>query len=188
MHTKLHRLALFVLIAGIVAGCVPSWHPLYTDQDIIFDSQLIGTWTKDNGDEVWKFEKDGENKYKLTHSDNEGKSTFEAHLVQLKDRRFLDLYIRDAEESKLSGVAKATLVPAHLFLRVDQIASSLKMAAVNPDWVANEANLKGVAHLKEKDRIMFTAETKDLQAFVLKHAEGETLFGDVFTLDRQPAK
>jgi hypothetical protein len=71
---------------------------------------------------------------------------------------------------------------------VDEVGGSLKMAAVNPDWLGKhlEKNPKAIAHLRKKEGvILFTAETKELQAFVMKHAAGEELFGDGFTLKRK---
>jgi hypothetical protein len=192
MSTKLQTIALFALIVlGLFPGCVPSWNPLYTDKDLVFDPQLVGTWKGEDG-ETWKFEKSGDKKYKLVYVDSEGTATFAAHLLKINGRQFLDLFLHESagEEIKLNSLAKATLVPAHLFLRVDEIGSSLKMAAVNPTWLEEhlEANPKATPHLKQEDRVIFTGTPLELQAFVLQHAEGEALFGDPFTLKRESTK
>jgi hypothetical protein len=60
---------------GFLMGCAPSLHPLYTEQDLIFDPLLIGEWRgKDNTDKSkWTFtEGDGKN-YMLRIVDHEGK-------------------------------------------------------------------------------------------------------------------
>ena len=188
------KLLTLALVTFLVAGCVPSWNPLYTDKDLVFDPQLVGVWKDDAGKESWQFEKSGEKEYKLAYTDENGrKSTFEAHLCKIKDRRFLDLFLTEASEKdlELNALAVVTLLPAHLFLRVDEVGASLKMAAVNPDWLEKHLakNPGAVAHRKiGKERVAFTAEPRDLQAFVMKHAEGEELFGGPFTLVREASK
>lgn len=185
------KLLTVALVTFLVAGCVPSWNPLYTDKDLVFDPQLVGVWKGEEG-EIWKFEKQDEKNYKLTYTDKEGKATFLAHLLKLKERRFLDLYLHDDAEKdlKLNALATMTIVPVHLFMRVDEIGSSLKMAAVNPEALKKqvEKNPKAISLLKQKDHIVFTATTEELQAFVMKHAEGEELFGSPFSLAREASK
>jgi hypothetical protein len=191
MKIKSHVIGLVALLLAIFAGCVPSWNPLYTEKDLVFDAQLLGTWKGDDG-ETWKFEKSGDKKYKLGYTDSEGKAAFTAHLLKINDRQFLDLFLHDSagDDIKMNSLAKATLVPAHLFLRVDEIGTSLKMAAVNPTWLGEhlQANPKATPHLKQEDRVIFTGNPLELQAFVLQHAEGEALFGGPFTLKRESAK
>src|SRR5687768_8090907 len=76
MSTKVPKIAFIALLFGIFAGCVPSWNPLFTEKDLIFDQQLIGTWKGDDG-ETWTFEKDkdGEKHYQLSYTDKQGKAT-----------------------------------------------------------------------------------------------------------------
>lgn len=188
---NMKKLLTIALVAFLVAGCVPSWNPFYTEKDLVFDPQLVGVWKGEEG-EVWKFEKQDEKNYKLTYTDKEGKATFLAHLLKIKERRFLDLYLHDDAEKdlKLNALATMTIVPVHLFMRVDEIGSSLKMAAVNPEALQKhlEKNPKAISLLKQKKYIVFTATTEELQAFVMKHAEGEELFGGPFTLAREASK
>src|SRR4051812_35193657 len=91
-----NALSLVWLIALLLAGCVPSVNPLYTDKDLAFDPSLIGTWVekdKENEDagSNWKFEKRDEHSYKLTITDGDKTSPLVARLVRLGDYRFLDL-------------------------------------------------------------------------------------------------
>jgi hypothetical protein len=188
MQRKAIQLSIIAFIAALIGGCVPSWNALFTEKDLIFDARLVGTLNGDD-DEVWEFAKDGDKKYKLTYTDKEGKATFEAHLLKIQDRQFLDVQIDEKgyEGLKLNALAKLTMVPARIFFRVDEIGSSVKLAAVNPDWLAKhlEKNPKAIAHLQKGEMLFFTAETKELQAFVIKHVEGEALFGGPFTLKRK---
>jgi len=188
MQRKAIQLSIIALIAALIGGCVPSWNALFTEKDLIFDAKLVGTFNADD-DEAWEFAKDGDKKYKLTYTDKDGKATFEAHLLKIQDRQFLDVQLDEKgyEGLKLNALAKLTMVPAHIFFRVDEMGGSVKLAAVNPDWLGKhlEKNPKAIAHLQKGELRIFTAETKDLQAFVIKHVEGEALFGGPFTLKRK---
>ena len=98
MKMKIKKV-LFYMLAGILGGCLPvmSIHPLYTDEDVVFEEKLLGIWVDDDNDPktTWEFSQVSEKqkKYRLILSDNEDKNgSFDVHLVKLKDRFFLDIY------------------------------------------------------------------------------------------------
>jgi hypothetical protein len=182
------KLAALFFCLVIASGCVPSFHELYTEKDVVFDPALIGVWTADNEKESWDFSKDSDKSYKLVHTDNEKRhAEFSVHLVKLKESRFLDLYLTKATDAEFNGWAVASLVPAHLFLKVEQIGPVLRMAAMDPDWLKEflAKNPKAIDHETLDDRIVLTASTADLQKFLLEHAQ-QKLFGDVADLKRKP--
>src|SRR3989442_62545 len=186
------KLTFALLGVGLLLGCVPSLNPLYTDKDLTFDPALVGSWSEDNGKETWSFAKSGEKAYKLTQTDEDGhKAIFEVHLVRLKDYLFLDLYLVDTgeaeknKESKMNSYASAALIPGHMFLKVTQIEPTLQMAFLDPDWLKDilakdpdAIRHKTIANSDDhkEDRIVLTAETKDLQQFILKHIKEEKIF------------
>jgi hypothetical protein len=49
MH-RLRLLAVLVVLAGLT-GCVRSVHPIYTEQDIVFEPALVGRWGPDGSKE-----------------------------------------------------------------------------------------------------------------------------------------
>ena len=57
------RLKLLVFPFGILlllSGCiVRSLHPLYTDENVIFDTRLIGQWAEEGSKEIWEFSQQG---------------------------------------------------------------------------------------------------------------------------------
>jgi hypothetical protein len=68
------------------------------------------------------------------------------------------------------------MFPGHLLVRVSQIAPELKLALFNFDWLCQQLtnNPSLLAHHREDDGFVLTANTRALQRFVLKHlAEGE---------------
>jgi len=180
-----------VLLLSIVTGCVPSLNPIFTEKDVIYDPALVGTWGTDDQKEKWVFSKSGDNAYKLRQTDSEGaKAEFDVRLVRLGDYKFLDLIVTNMDEKdfRMNGWAAFSLIPAHLVLQVHEIGPKLKISAMNPDWVKEwlEKNPKSIEHRRlNDDRYIFTASTKDLQKFVLQHAESEGLFGGSHELERR---
>ncbi|MEI8078575.1 MAG: hypothetical protein WCH61_02965 [bacterium] len=68
----------------ILSGCIPSVHPLYTEQDLIFDPLLVGEWVDKDGKETWTFTKSAEKTYTLRYIDEKGKTgDFVVHLLQV---------------------------------------------------------------------------------------------------------
>src|SRR5688572_27772341 len=174
-----------VVLLTIISGCVPCWNALYTSSDLIFDPALVGSWgSSEDERENWSFSKEGEKQYKLKQTDSEGRrAEFDVRLLRLGDYKFLDLLLVGADErdTRLNGWAAFSLIPAHLVIQVHEIGGNkLKISAMNPDWVKEwlEKNPKSIEHRKiADDRYVIMASTKDLQKFVLQHADEEGLFG-----------
>jgi hypothetical protein len=186
-----------LLACLILAGCVPSWNPLYTEKDIVFDAALVGTWmavdAKEGSKETWVFAKAGDKLYQLQQTDEEGrKATFEVRLVKLKDHRFLDLYLAkiDEDDVKMNGWAAFSLAPAHLILKVHQIEPNLKIAAMNPEHMKEllKKTPGAIAHRVIFDEnIVLNASTAELQKFVVEHVDEEEFFGGPMELKRKAA-
>ena len=103
---------LFYCLAVLMGGCVPvlSLQPLFTRQTLVFEEQLLGTWTDDGNepDISWQFarlessaaealpdELEGLSAkvYRLNLRDEENrKGTFLAALVKLEGKLFLDVF------------------------------------------------------------------------------------------------
>ena len=177
-----------LLLAGAVAlicSCVPSVNPFYTAKDVVSDSRLPGVWQEaDNKDDpsVWKFEDTGTNAYKLTVTEDKGKTgEFTAHLFQLGAEHFLDLMPADCNyatnQAELVGVA---MIPGHLLVRVSALEPNLHLALCDPDWLKKflDQNPQAIAHRNEDDFLVLTAETGELQKFVLQHLGKGELFSD----------
>ena len=195
MKMKCTILAATGIATILLTGClVTSVNPLYTEKDLVFDPTLVGAWTEGEGKGTWVFEKTGEKKYKLLHTDDEGRTgEFDAHLLKLGKNQFLDLYLLDPgekEEWKINQLAAVALImrPGHLFLKVSQIGPMLQVGALSEDWLNKllEKDPKAIRHEKirfgpeDKDnsRNVLTATTGELQKFILKHAESPDAFGE----------
>ena len=195
---------LFYMLAGLLGGCFPvmSLHPLYTEEDVAFEENLVGTWVDDpNGPETtWEFSRAGpkEKVYKLVFSDKDGKKgSFDVHLVKLKERFFLDVYPSELpwkpeDPNKVKWLYNSLfLIPAHTFLKIDSIESQLKMRLTDDEELKEQVlweDPNAVKHMSIESRIILTASTKELQAFVLKHADDNRVFTGEIVLNRKKSK
>ncbi len=203
---------LFYLLAVLMGGCVPvlSLHPLYTKETVVFKQDLLGAWADPNNPEgTWEFKRDdeSENAYKLiVEGDDGAKGLFEAHLVELKDRLFLDVYpAKQGFEETFQAVEQIAkdpnkavwtfnlfcVVPIHTFLKIDSIEPTLTMRLTDDDLMKEllKQDPNAVKHaVLEEDRYVLTASTKELQAFVVKNADGGKLFEKPIVLNRAKVK
>ena len=199
MNTKK---VLFYLLAAALCGCVPvaSLHCLYTEADVVFEEKLLGTWVDDPNepDTTWEFTRidDPNNAYKLIFTDEEGrKGSFVAVLVKLKDKLFLDVCPSELpwemeDPNKVDWPYNAFfLIPAHTFIKVESIEPQLKMRITQESEMEKllKENPDAIKHTSIEDRLVLTASTKQLQAFVLKYADDERVFIDEVALDRRRA-
>ncbi len=160
----------FYLLAFILGGCIPSLHPLYTPETLIFDEKLIGKWK--NGDELWQFVQAGEKEYEMRFLKDEKEGRFKAHLLQLNEKMFLDLFPSSNDSlENINELYKTHLIPAHMFMMVGQIDPNLQLAWINIGELLNkDPNL--LKHEKlDDDKIVLTASTKDLQKFIVERIE-----------------
>jgi len=173
----------FYLLATMLGGCVlPSLHPLYTDEDLIFQEKLIGKWLEVEDNKIWEFKAAGGESYKLRVFDGK-EGRFEAHLVKLEDMLFLDLFPDDPHLEQCDFY-KDHLLPVHTFMKVDQIDPNLQLRTMNPEPepLKEDPNLLKCEHVG--DCLVLTAPTEELQQFVIEYANAEGVFGDKMTFTR----
>ena len=170
----------------ILSGCfLQSLHPLYTDKELIFEEKLIGKWSEDEGN-LWEF-REGEGKaYKMRVFDGK-EAWFIAHLVELEDMMFLDVYPDGETLEDMQDFYRMHLLPVHTFLKVDQIEPKLQLRTLDyekvSDMLEEDPNL--LKHEAVNDGIVLTAPTKQLQEFILKYANEEDVFGEPMELTRR---
>jgi hypothetical protein len=171
-------------VAILLAACIPSVNPFYEDKDVVVDPHLIGEWQEkgtNSEPEVWKFEQSTNNAYDLTVLQDGKSGKFRAHLFKLKQEQFLDLIPTDCDyATNQADLVAYSMFPGHLLMRVGQIDPELKLAVSDYDWLEKflQKNPKAIDHHLEYERIILTADTRDLQKFVLKHLGTNELFKD----------
>ncbi len=180
-----------IAAAGFIVGCIPSLHPLYTENDLIFEKSLVGTWVDENPENTWTFSQSGEKEYKLVYTEDGKPGVFVAHLLKIKDKMFIDLYPAEPELKTDNGFYKAHLIPTHTFMMVKQIEPTLQMAFLNPNKLKEiiAKDPKAVKHEKlgkDDDMDIFTASPKELQDFIMKNRDTPDFFGEPSNLKKAP--
>ncbi len=183
-----------VSLAGLavaLAGCIAvSVYPFYAEKDVVFEPGLLGGWTNpDNPQEHWKLEKQGERAYRVTQTDGAKTNVMTGHSFRLNGELFLDLFTA-AEASEIVPPP----IPSHMVIRVFQQKPTLRMATLNYEWLVTllEANPKSLRHhvlVDEKDpnnrQVVLTADTAELQAFLIKHLKTEEAWKNVIEMKRE---
>lgn len=178
---KVKKMLAVISAVCFIVGCIPSLHPLYTENDLIFEKALVGKWVDENPENTWTFSQSGEKEYKLIYSEDGKPGAFTAHLLKIKDKMFIDLYPVEPELKTDNGFYKAHLLPVHTFMLVKQIEPTLQMAFLNPDKLKEiiAKDPKAVKHEKlgkDDDMDVFTAPPKELQDFIMKNIDTPDFF------------
>ena len=180
------------LLAALIAACVPSVNPFYTDKDVVTDPRFAGTWLEDEDKDspaTWKFEATTNNAYTVSVTEDKDKSgKFEGHLFKLGKEFFLDLTPTECNyATNQAGIVGVAMIPGHLLVRVKFAEKKLNLALCDPDWLKKllEKNPSAIAHRMVDGSVILTAETAALQKFVLKHLGEDELFGKATDYKRQ---
>ncbi len=189
---KKRNLITIAAAAILLAACIPSVNPFYQAKDVVFDPHLVGEWQekdKANQPEVWKFEQSTNNAYDLTVTEEGGKTgKFRATLFKLKQEQFLDLIPTDVDyATNQASLVAFSMFPGHLLMRIGQTDPELKIAVCDYDWLEKylQKTPKSLGHHDEYESIVLTAETRDLQKFVLNHLGTNELFKEYGTMVRR---
>ena len=175
-------------LALAMSSCVPSLHPLYTGDDVVFEPALLGTWSEQKGDDTWTFSRSGEKAYKLVCvHEPPAKGELVVHLVKVGDRLFLDLFPAELKV-EASDLYMLHLLPVHTFMQVKRITPTLEMTIMDASWLekllAKEPD--ALPHQWADHRLVLTAKPEELQAFLLKHAASEDAWEDFSRMTKKP--
>jgi len=195
MKTKIIFPILLVII--LLPGClVKSLHPFYTDQDVIFKQELIGTWT-DKDSSVWVIEQhkrfDGfmkpekpDSSYVIAFTDKKGTSKFLAHLFQLEGQLYLDFF--PDEITCINDLAGFHMVATHSLARIELTGGMITIRWYNEEWLVGlfNKNRIRIAHERvpydadqkdpEQMQVILTAPTGELQKFIKKYGNDPEAF------------
>lgn len=174
-------------LAWLLTGCVPTAvHPLYNAADVVQDPTLLGVWQdKPDGKESWTFTARESKGYNLVIRSDDQEAVFVAHLFKLGNERFLDLYpelsalTKKLEQNPYNGA----LIPGHLFFRVRATEPKLRLSSMGLEWLTQQLKRdpKLIAHvLLPEDRVVLTAGTDALQAFLKQQASNAEAWNDMY--------
>jgi hypothetical protein len=191
---KRRYLLALVGCALLLGGClVTSVYPFYTAKDVMFEPAITGSWTNaSEAAEHWGFEAVETNHYRLTYSNKDSTNAMQATLFKLQGNLFLDLFNPEIKDD-----VQPPPIPAHFLMRMTRIKPTIKMAPMSYEWLVKllDENPKALRHHligddkdKDKNRLVVTADTAELQAFLVKHLGTVEAWKDDFELMREGAK
>lgn len=165
---------------AMVAGCITlSVYPFYNQKDLTFDSGMVGRWFKTSQtNELWQFTDVDGKYYRLTTTSDQDTNILDAHLFQLQQYKFLDLLTTNREMFQL---------PLHSISKVTRNDDTVTLQFLDYDWLVNllQTNTAAIGHLvvpqgsdsgNDGNMVYLTADTRELQKFLLKHAEDTNAF------------
>ena len=164
-------------LAALLPSCIPSLHPLYSEDKLVFREEILGEWK--NGRETWAFTRGDGQYYQLVFSDEDEQAEFKVHLVKLGDHYFFDFYNIKNRCSDDDGLAIAPLLATHSFAKVVLDKDDMKLYFFDIEWLEKlfeQRKIRIKHEVMEEDIIVLTAPTADLQEFVRKYAEEEKAF------------
>jgi len=163
--------------AGLfLVGCVvTSVYPFYTEKDLVFDPRLLGDWVGNDEknaktNEFTRVERLGDKGYRAIVFTERETNSIICHLFRLNNQLFLDTCPTNHS---------LDLIPVHQVSKVTQITPDFENAGLNYKWLEAllRENPKAIRHTivrdefegKDEARIVLTADTGELQKFILKH-------------------
>jgi hypothetical protein len=190
-----------VAAALLIGGCnTPSLNPLASDDKVVEDAGLVGTWIpqEDNGkpntDEKYNVTAQDDKAYQVTivRVDEKEKKPqeFGVKLVQLGSDRYIDLTIPKSAKKELEPYG-TTVAPMHNIIKMKRDGDTLTIWPMTDDAVGKalkDGTLKiPYAKYGEDEDPVLTATTKELQAF-LGGKDAAKYFKDPSTMKREAAK
>lgn len=180
-----------LLLAGIVlSGCwTVSVNPLFSDDTLIYDEGLLGTWQRENL--VVIFTPAGEKTYRLRLIDKREKNkveVLEGRLVKLGDQHYLDLMPPPLSKDDVATVHR---VDGHSIWKISLQGDTLRLIAMDFEWLRdlldNDPKALKAARV-EKYSIVLAASTAELQQFVQANSQQAFKERESDTWQRVPAR
>ncbi len=182
---RAHQLIIAVMLL-LLAGCIRSFQPLYTEADLCFDQSLVGRWVDPGSQEIWEFAPGDGKYYDLTYTDSDGESgLFTVHLLELEGELFLDFYPGEVE-IPANSFYLYHLLGVHTIMHVRRIEPTLQMSSPEVDWFEKllEQDPGFIPHEVIDDNIYLSASTARLQSFWLEHLETEGVFSEYCNMEK----
>ena len=188
MPTRVLTTGLLCLLMVFGAGgcIVTSLHPFYEQSQLTPAPELLGTWLQQDGEEVWTFTAEPERGYRLRLIDEDGlRALFEVYPFMLGDQLFLDVFPVSDQTPGSSPYRELHTVQVHGVLRVYSTKPSLDVAALDYGWLDRQIKKApdSLAHERiASKRIVLTADSGALQAFLREHLATDDAYGERMTL------
>ena len=167
-------------MALLLPSCIPSLHPLYTPETLVFEPTLLGEWR--DGSDIYTFKKAGEKGYILESKEGDDMRPLLVHLVKLGPDHYFDFFEAPSSDGILSdeGYGVAVKVPTHTFAKVIIRDGELEIRHfAETEWLEDlfEKRRIRIKHeILQDGTIVLTAGPEELQKFFLKYANDPNVF------------
>ena len=182
------------IIGLLMSGClVKSLHPFYTESDIVFRKDILGTytdqdkgtWSIESKEEKGMFGKGKSDKptkfYLLKLIDEKNKTvTLKGCLFKLDNDYYVDFYPESGNnDDSQTDLYNFHVLGVHTVAKVLIAKNELRIKWYSEEWLGNlfKENKIRLAHENtESDNIVLTASTQELQKFMRKFANDPKAF------------
>ncbi len=177
------------MMVALLQGCiVKSLHPFYLNNDLVFKSELVNTWSDQDGNR-WKISRvtNDAHAYEMIFTKDGMDASFLAYLFQLDGNFFLDLRPL-ASDGSVNDLFEMHLLPTHSVAKVSKLdAETVEIKWFNEEWLHKlfSQNRIKISHEvivdensgKDEDKsYVLTASTEELRKFLIKYGNDESAF------------
>ncbi len=200
INLKFKKEIFYVFIIASMIGCIiPSFQPIYNDNDLLFDNELVGSWV--GARSIWTFEKGMDQSYNLTYKEcddpinnpsNYSSCTmaeFRVHLIKLDNDYYVDflpINYTNTENLFLLFHVKAL----HSFAKITFNKENLDISFLDYIWTKNLLKEKPdlINHTVTSDGVILTASTSEIQQFLKINSSNKEAYTDPLSLQRSNRK
>ncbi|MBO3698221.1 hypothetical protein [Roseivirga sp. E12] len=121
--------------------------------------------------------------YKMTFVDDDERFVYQAHIVRIGEDYFLDLY--PLPEYSSGGFGE-NLFPVHTFMKMDVTSEKLNLTLFDLEKLSDlfKSNLVRLRHENVDGTILITAQPKEIQKFLERYSDDESVFESVDTYSK----
>lgn len=177
------------LVAVLAQGCIiKSLHPFYTEQDVMFKSELLATWIdQDSGNWIIQPVTEKPNAYQMKYNKDGKEAVFMVHLFRLKGDLYLD-FLPLSSNAQSIDLFDLHLMPTHSVAKVSKLSKEeIVIKWFNEEWlrelfahnrikISHEAILDELPKEDDDKTYVLTASTDELQKFLIKYGNEDAAF------------
>ncbi len=161
-----------ITMAILFIGCpTRSLFPLFSEKNVEFKPELIGTWSLEQDGSTLSFAKSGKKSYTVVFKDKKEEKVYQVQMGRLGKFRFLDSFpAKDKSDYHM--------IPTHIISKIKLDGDTLQISFLESDRLRDpiDAHKLNVAHVRRNNEIILTASTGELQDLVIRLADDVEAF------------
>lgn len=199
--------ALCIAAMLMLSGCLSAFFPLFTEQDIVYDTRLLGSWKKGSNGPVYSFRQGSAESFAelpagmrdlaskgyvltVTEGADGAPSRFFVFMTRIGKHLYLDYFpSKERQEKPYAAFYTKNFIPLHSFFRFQPAANgdSMAISQLKESFLENLINNKQIRIRRERRMdggTVITAPTEDLRQYVRKYGELDAAYEDNETFVR----